>query len=117
MFENNIIDNISIVYIIISSSIISCIICVFCRKYYRDNINREFDRNNRLDNIYGELEYRRMDREKTKKIKSEIKKLIDKKNINPDITLNEARLEIINEDNEYREQLLQNKDIKDLYDA
>ena len=116
MFENNIIDNIS-VYIIISTSIFSCIIYVICRKYHRDNINREFDINNRVDNIYGELEYRRMDREKTKKIKSEIKKLIDKKNINPNITLNEARLEIINEDNDYKEKLLQNKDIKDLYDA
>ena len=116
MFENNIIDNIS-VYIIISASIFSLIIYVICRKYHTNNINREFDINNRVDNIYGELEYRRMDREKTKKIKSEIKKLIDKKNINPNITLNEARLEIINEDNDYKEKLLENKDIKDLYDA
>ena len=109
-------DYISNIYLIISISIIAIIILFICIYKYINNINNNDNIDNRLNNIYNELEKRKLERDNNKKYKNDINFIIELKKKSPNITLNDAKIELINKNKGFNEKLLNDKEIIDLYD-
>ena len=126
MFSN--IDTISIIYIIMCVLILLIILIICIHNINRSNNERiilETERLNRensfnREELYIQLHNDRINREfnyhnLNKKLKDDIKNLVKIKKDNPNITLNEARLQLLDNDTNYTNHLLNSSEINELY--
>ena len=126
MFSN--IDTISIIYIIMCVLILLIILIIYIHKINKSNNERiilETERLNRehsfnREELYIQLHNDRINREfnyhnLNKKLKNDIKNLVKIKKDNPNITLNEARLQLLDNDTNYINQLVNSSEINELY--
>lgn len=126
MFSN--IDTISIIYIIMCVLILLIILMICIHRVNRSNnegIILETERLNRensfnTEELYIQMHNDRINREfnyqnLNKKIKNDIKNLVKIKKDNPNITLNEARLQLLDNDTNYTNILVNSSEINELY--
>ena len=126
MFSN--IDTISIIYIIMCVLILLIILIICIHSINRSNNERillETERLNRehsfnREELYIQLHNDIINREfnyhnLNKKVKDDIKNLVKIKKDNPNITLNEAHLQLLNNDTNYTNHLLNSSEINELY--
>tara|TARA_Y100000389_G_scaffold13821_1_gene12268 strand:+ start:4608 stop:4964 length:357 start_codon:yes stop_codon:yes gene_type:complete len=114
-----VLDTISYIYIIVCVLIVTLLLILCIHKI---RINNQENARNEFLGIYNSdnrasIRTEINNRKFTRKLENDIKELIQIKRNDPNISLNDARLQLLNNDTNYTEYLLNSNEIKNSYDV